>query len=133
MAEEGLPVITDPNFIALDRAAQERAAMAALLEAGEDPTDPALVDRVIQASIQSPLWVPKAKRGTGGTLFRYKVATGCTDNQLAQALQVSRQAVNNWWHGQGERELTPRDKDLLLQQLLLQRRRIDAVIEELRQ
>jgi hypothetical protein len=132
MAEQ-LPVIQDPDFLTLDRSAQEKRAMAALLEAGEDPTDPELVDQVIDISTRSPLWAP-SKRGQRGLLFRYKVATQDTDTAIAQALGVSRQAVNNIWHSQQQsREFTPAQRDLLLQRLLLQRRRIDAVIEELRQ
>lgn len=132
MAED-LPVIQDPDFLTLDRHAQEKRAMAALLAAGEDPTDPDLVDRVIERSSFSPLWAP-VKRGAGGLLFRYKVATQDTDTAIAQALGVSRQAVNNIWHSnQQSRDFTLKQRDLLLQRLLLQRRRIDAVIEELRQ
>lgn len=130
---ENLPVIQDPDFLTLDRAAQEKRAMAALLAAGEDPTDPELVDKVIDLSSKSPLWAP-LKRGAGGLLYRYKVATQDTDTAIADALGISRQAVNNIWHSQQQsREFTPKQRDLLMQRLLLQRRRIDAVIEELRQ
>lgn len=131
MAEK-LPVIKDPDFLTLDRTAQERLAMAALLAAGEDPTDPELVDKVIEQSSRSNLWA-RVKRGSGGLLYRYKVATGSTDTEIAHVMGISRQAVNNIWHSQQQsREFTDQQRDMLMQQLLLQRRRIDAVLEELR-